>query len=237
MKTTEEILDVQERSIGLAYLYRTPAGDRPDGWIYKVRIDGAMLMSSANPLSERELATQGIAAHRGGDDLKVLIGGLGLGHTAQAALESPKAGRVQVIEMMDFVIDWMRSGLLPLSQQMNSDPRVELVQADVYGQLLDEPTQTWDVILVDVDHSPNGPLDPASLPFYTLKGQTAVQRHLAPGGVLVVWSSSDDAPFAKVMASVYPEAWREHIEWDVVQEGEEDMHLHNVLFFGRLPEA
>jgi hypothetical protein len=64
-----------------------------------------------------------------------------------------------------------------------------------------------------------------------------VQRHLAPGGVLVVWSSSDDAPFAKVMASVYPEAWREHIEWDVVQEGEEDMHLHNVLFFGRLPEA
>jgi len=225
-----ELIDSQERSIGLLYLTRYERPQAPGGWVYDVHIDGHLLMSSISPLSERELATRGLAAHRGGGELSVLIGGMGLGYTAQAALESDRPSRVRVVDPMDFVFDWMRKGLLPLSEQLNADQRLELHQSDVYADLLGPPDQLWDLILVDVDHSPEMPLDRASLPFYTPEGQAAVRRHLAPGGVLAVWSAHDNDAFAAVLDQVYATAWREEIAWVVSHEDAEDDELHNVLF-------
>ncbi len=230
-----EILEATERSIGMLYLSRIPDEAQPDGWIYTVHIDGAMLMSSESPLSERELSTRGIAAHPG-KQLRVLIGGLGLGYTAEAAVLSERSALVRVVEGMDFVNDWMRSGKLPLSKLLTTDPRVELVLGDVYAQLLGPPTdEKWDLILVDVDHAPKMPLSPDSLPFYTAEGQAAVQQHLAPGGILGVWSAFDDDDFAAVMAAAYPESWREEIEWQVAWGTPNEMLLNNTLFYGRCP--
>ena len=201
--------------------------------MYDVNIDGALLMSSVSPLSERQLATSALAKHPGEGPLRILVGGLGLGYSAQAALECPRAGTVRVVDRMDFVIQWMQDGLLPLSEQLNGDERIELVQSDVYADLLGPASETWDLILMDVDHSPDSPLDPASLDFYTPKGQARVLEHLAPGGILAVWSAHDNERFAAVLAQVYPESWREQIRWSVEYEGEEDQHLHNVLFLAR----
>jgi spermidine synthase len=231
---SDEVLDAVEHSIGLLYLsrYREPDSTKP--WIYMVHVDGALLMSSESPLSERELATRAIAAHAG-TRLRILVGGLGLGYTAQAALEDDRSARVRVVDRMDFVIRWIRDGMLPLSQQLNDDPRLEMVQSDVYADLLGPPKEQWDLILVDVDHSPEQPLDPASLEFYTARGQARVREHLAPGGIIAVWSAWDNDPLAEVMAHSYSEAWREHIEWWTAPEAEGGELLHNVLFFGRRP--
>jgi spermidine synthase len=228
-----EYLSSCERSIGLIYLCRHPRPSHPDGWVYDVYIDAELLMSSVSPLSERQLATLAIAAHRGEGPLRVLVGGLGLGYTAQAALESPRAATVRVVDRMDFVIQWIRDGLLPLSEQLNADERLELVQSDVYADLLAPASRSWDLILMDVDHSPEMPLDPASLPFYTPEGQTRVREHLAPGGVLAVWSAHDNDRFAAVLSEVYDEAWREEIAWSVEHDGEETQDFHNVLFMAR----
>ncbi|MFT4627960.1 MAG: spermidine synthase [Myxococcota bacterium] len=222
-----EFLASEEQAIGVLYLSRYPKDDHPGGWVYTVHIEGDLLMSSVSPLSERLLATNAIAAHTGTKPLRVLIGGLGLGHTAEAALDSPRAGHVRVVDRMDFVINWLRDGLLPLSERLTNDPRVELATGDVYGDLLGEPDGEWDVILVDVDHAPNMPLDLDSLPFYTPEGQAAVRRHLAPGGVLAVWSAFDSEHFTDVLKQSYARAWSEHIRWEVPNEGP----LHNVLFF------
>ena len=223
-----EFLASDEQAIGVLYLSRYESPSHPDGWVYNVFIEGHLLMSSVSPLSERLLATKGIAAHEGKGPLRVLIGGLGLGYTAQAALESPSVSLVRVVDRMDFVIGWMRQGLLPLSEQLTKDPSMEFVLSDVYADLLAPPKEKYDVILVDVDHAPDMPLDVASLPFYTVEGQEAARRHLAPGGVMAVWSAHDNEGFASVMDEVYSEAWREHVRWDVDEEGP----LHNVLFFG-----
>ena len=232
MNENTKFLDSVERSIGLVYLTRYPSQGSADGWIYNVHVDGALLMSSVAPLSERVLATSAIAAHKGNGKLRILIGGLGLGYTGQAALESPRASVVRVVDCMDFVISWLRKGLLPLSEQLTTDERMEFVLSDIYGDLLAPPSETWDIILVDVDHSPDLPLDPASLDFYTVDGQQRVRKHLAPGGVLAVWSATDNDPFADVLAQTYSESWREEVAWTVKQEGETDQQLHNVLFFG-----
>jgi spermidine synthase len=230
-----DVLDSADTPIGLFYLSRRELMNRPGDFVYDVYIEGDLLMSSVSPRSERELATRALEIHGGGGPLRVLIGGLGLGYTAQAALESEAPSLVRVVDRMDFVIRWIREGHLPLSAQLNGDPRLEMVQGDVYGDLLGPVRDPWDLILVDVDHSPDSPLDPASREFYTLDGQKKVAEHLAPGGVLGVWSADDHDGFAAVLDVTYPEASREHVRWVVEYEGEGDDPLDNTLFFARKP--
>jgi spermidine synthase len=228
-----DVIDSADTPIGLFYLSRRALQSQPGAYVYDVHIEGDLLMSSVSPLSERQLASGALQLHRGGDGLRVLIGGLGLGYTAQAALESPRPSAVRVVDRMDFVIRWIREGRLPLSEQLNGDPRLELVQGDVFGPLLGPASETWDLILIDVDHSPDSPLDPKSREFYTLDGQAKVAEHLAPGGVLGVWSADDHDGFAAVLDVIYPEASREHVHWVVENEYEDDEPLYNVLFFAR----
>jgi len=231
--TTVDVLDSADTPIGFVYLVRRELLNQPCRWVYEVFIEGELLMSSLNPVSERQLATSGIAAHEGDDQLSVLIGGLGLGYTVQAALETGRASRVRVIDRLDFVLDWMKDGLLPLSGRLNLDDRVELEQGDVYAMLLGPATETYDVILVDVDHAPNSRLDPSSAPFYTVDGQRRVAEHLSPGGVIVVWSAGDHGEFAAVVRKVYPVADREYVRWTNHIPGETSDLLGNVLFLGQ----
>jgi len=229
-----EYLDSAERSIGLIYLCRGSHPDARGGDVYDVWIDGELLMSDVSPVSERQLATSAIAAHKGTGKLRILVGGLGLGHTADAALKSPRASEVRVVDAMDFVIDWVKRGLIPLSKSLNEDERLLLVQGDVYGDVLGPASEAWDLILIDVDHSPDSPLDPATLVFYTAEGQARVREHLAPGGVVAVWSAHDNDAYAAVMAEAYPESWRESVKWSVPHAAGPDQELHNTLFFGRI---
>lgn len=230
-----EYLESTEHAIGMLYLSRTLAPEHADGWVHEVFIDGHLLMSSVSPKSEEELASQALAAHRGDGPLRVLVGGLGLGYTAAKALQNPRAIQVDVIEKMDFVINWLKRDRLPLSAALTTDPRLEFVLDDVYAMLLGEPKQTYDVLLVDVDHAPHWPLHADSLPFYTVAGQRAVAAHVAPGGIVAVWSAHDSEDFAIVMAESYPEAWRTTVVWDSPCEGGGSDRLVNTLFFGRVP--
>ncbi len=178
------------------------------------------------------MSARGVALH-GGDRLSVLVGGLGLGYTANAALATGKVDRVRVIELEPAVIRWLRDGLVPLSLLLASDPRLEVVQADVYGLLLGPARETWDLILVDVDHSPDEPLDPASAPFYLPHGLRRVATHLKPGGVLGVWSAGDDDPaFQAALREVFAEVTVERVEWvnELIDEGRE---MEDVVFFAR----
>ena len=76
---------------------------------YYIDVDGATLMSTRAPGSERALAELAI---RGLDKIKcprVLIGGLGLGFTLGAALdELPRGAAVVVAEVFAPVIEWNR---------------------------------------------------------------------------------------------------------------------------------
>ncbi len=230
-----EVLDSVDTPIGNTYLSRRRLERDPSTIVYDVHIEGDLLMSSISPVSEQKLATSALSLHRGEGELCVLVGGLGLGYTAQAALSSPRVRSLQVVDKMDFVINWMRKGLLPLSGELTRDPRLAFVLGDVYADLLGPPSTTFDIILVDVDHEPERPLDPASLPFYTREGQRAVAQHLSPGGILGVWSCCDNEPFFEVMREVYAEATREHVRWDSVETERDAEPFHNVLFFGRRP--
>ena len=182
--------------------------------VTEVLVNGDLLMSSRNTVSERALATSALALHEGAGELSVLVGGLGLGYTAHAALADRRVAQVRIVDRIPVLYEWLRAGQLPLSDELNGDPRVATVESDVYADLLGDDKAGYDVIMVDVDHSPKRRLDESSAPFYTADGQRRVARHLAIGGVLAVWSAADDDDFASVLGEVYAHAAGEHVAWD-----------------------
>lgn len=184
--------------------------------IYEVKLGDEYLMSSLFTVAEEELAGLGLAAASGAD-LTVLVGGLGLGYTAVAALRDPRVRSLTVIDALPAVIGWHERELLPVSGELVRDPRTRLVADDFFAVMRREPVgdRRYDVILLDVDHSPRHQLDPTHADLYTVAGLQALERHLAVGGVFALWSDDPpDAEFLDVLAAVFDGPAAHVVEFD-----------------------
>jgi spermidine synthase len=164
--------------------------------IYEVKLDEEFLMSSLFTVAEEEMARLALEMHPGGH-VRVLVAGLGLGYTAISALRHPQVEALVVIEALEPVIHWHRRELLPESATLVRDPRTRLVRADFFATIGGTtahrpPARPFDVVLLDIDHSPRLVLDPSHAPFYTAAGLGRLSRWLEADGVLAVWS--DDPP-------------------------------------------
>ena len=171
--------------------------------VYEVKLGDEFLMSSLFPVAEIELARLGLAACDG-DELDVVVGGLGLGYTAVTALEEPRVASLVVVEALAPVIGWHERRLLPDAASLTTDPRTRIVQGDFFalagavdGFGPQEPRLVH-AVLLDIDHSPRHVLHPGHAPFYTSEGLVALRAHLHPGGVFALWS--DDPPDEDFMA-------------------------------------
>jgi spermidine synthase len=165
--------------------------------VYEAKLDDEFLMSSLFTVSEIALADLALA-RLDGADLDVVVGGLGLGYTADAVLRDPRVRSLRVIEALGEVIGWHRRGLLPVSNRLTSDPRCALVEGDFFAMVATGsdfgPGAPYrhDAILVDIDHTPRHLLHPRHGPFYEPEGQRRLAGRLNPGGVYALWS--DDPP-------------------------------------------
>jgi spermidine synthase len=213
-----EILAAEATPIGMICLRQREIASAPGTFATEITLDHQFLMSSENTASERDLARRSLALHAG-DGLRVLVGGLGLGYTAHEALRSSRVTCVDVVEFLPPVIDWMKRGLVPLAAELNADARLAVREGDVYGFLAAPPTTHYDLILVDVDHSPDERLGPASDSFYGREGLRAARRHLAPGGILAVWSYADSSPFEVALREVFADVRVEAVEFENVVVG------------------
>ena len=171
--------------------------------VYEVKLGDEFLMSSLFTTSEEAVARLGLAA-RDGDGLDVIVGGLGLGHTAKTALDDARVKRLQVIETLPQVIGWHRDHLVPLGATLTADGRCTFVQGDFFTMVADEiehgpdgPTR-FDAILVDIDHTPSHLLSSDHASFYRPSGLARVRDQLLPGGVFALWS--DDPPDSEFVA-------------------------------------
>lgn len=197
-----EILAYEMSPLGLLCLRRRELLSQPGTVVTEVTLNHEFLMSSLHTDSERELARTAVELH-GGRDLRVLIGGLGLGYTAREALRSERVARVDVSELLPQVIDWFDRGLVPLANEFRDEPRLVIGQRDVYQQLAGPPRERYDVILIDVDHSPEERLDEQSAAFYTSPGLLAAKQHLSTDGVLGVWSYAECSRFSDALRDTF----------------------------------
>ncbi|WP_308211293.1 MULTISPECIES: spermidine synthase [unclassified Microbacterium] len=183
--------------------------------VYEAILNDEHLMSTHFTVAEIELAHLGLDPVRG-DDLDVLVGGLGLGYTAQAVLTHDRVRSLTVVEAIDAVVDWHRRALLPISRELTADPRLRMELADFFALMRsDEVPRRYDAILVDIDHSPVHHLNPAHADFYTPDGIHRMRRHLAPGGVFALWSDDPPDPaFITVLESAFENVRGEVVSFD-----------------------
>jgi spermidine synthase len=203
-----DVLACEPTPIGLICLRQRPVPGESGAVVTEITLDNQFLMSSENTESERALSSLALEMHPG-TGLRVLVGGLGLGYTAHEALRSGRVARVEVVELLAPVIDWVARGLVPLSGELNADARLTVTEGDVYLRLSQPPQARYDLILIDVDHSPDERLGSSNASFYTAEGLALAKQCLAPGGVLAVWSYAESSPFADALRAVFRQV---HVE-------------------------
>ena len=179
--------------------------------IYEIKLDDDFLMSSVFTVAEIALANLGLA-ELSAPEVDVVVGGLGLGYTARTVLEHPEVREVLTVETLQEVIDWHQQGLLPLGEQLTSDPRCRFVHGDFFemsasrfrGFDPEDRGRGFHAILLDVDHSPRDLLPPSHAPFYEPGGLRRLAFHLHPGGVFALWSTDPpDERFHIALSEVF----------------------------------
>lgn len=181
--------------------------------VYEVKLGDEFLMSSLFTAGEIALAELGLAEAEGTGDaeLDVVVGGLGLGYTADAVLADPRVRSLCVVEALGEVVEWHREGLVPLGARLSGDPRCRLLQGDFFARAMsgegfdtEAPGRRFDAVLLDIDHSPQHVLHPSHAPFYEPAGLRALAGQLRPGGVFALWSNDPPSePFRTVLADVF----------------------------------
>ena len=184
---------------------RIPALDGLE--VFEVKLGDAFLMSSLFHEVEVALADLGLATLTV-PGLDVVVGGLGLGYTALAALQNPALRSLLVVEALEPVVEWHERGLVPLGAQLTGDPRCRFVLADFFA-LAAMPTSGFDpaipggrfhAVLLDIDHSPCHLLHARHGAFYEAAGLRLLAAQLYTQGVFALWS--DDPPSAPFLATL-----------------------------------
>lgn len=211
MSSRFEELDFQQTPLGELILRRRLIPSLDNREVYEVILGDAYLMSSLFTEVEQALSRLGLAAVRKSFDenqeLDVVVGGLGLGYTARAALEEG-VGSLRVVDYLKPVIEWHEKGMVPLGSGLSADPRCRFVHGDFFELSLAEDTSfdpedahgTYHAVLLDIDHSPANLLHERHGEFYEVDGLQKLAAKIHPGGVFALWS--DDPPEASFMKAL-----------------------------------
>ncbi len=169
----------------------TPHGEvalRRRGDVLELVVDGAFAMDTVDTSTEVVLAAEGL--RRCPAPTRVLVGGLGLGFTARAVLDDDRVEPRRRRRARRAARALVTRGLAPEITGIEG-PRCSLHPADVADVLSGRagPPGPWDVVLLDVDNGPGFLVHPSNASLYAAPGLATARAALAPGGVLVVWSS------------------------------------------------
>jgi spermidine synthase len=181
----------------------TPRGElvlRRDGEHCEIVSNGIFLMDTRDGRSERELVRGALAGAPAG--ARVLIGGLGVGFSLAEAVRTPGVGQVTVVEIEPAVVRWHRTHLARWSAGALDDPRVEVVTADLGGWLR-SGADRYDAVCLDVDNGPEWTVTVDNGGLYGQSGLAAVDRRLAAGGTLAVWSAGAAPAFEELLHRRY----------------------------------
>ena len=210
--------------------------------VYEVTLGGQFLMSSLVNASEIALAERGLAALAPGT-WDVVVGGLGLGCTAAAALDDPSVRSLLVVESLPEVLAWHDRRLVPLGERLVTDARCRLVQGDFFERARsadgfdpEAPGRRFDAVLLDIDHAPGGLLHGSHADLYEPDGLRRLAAHLRPGGVFALWSCDPpDAAFTGTLGAAFSKAEAHAVVFENPLLDREDVNTIYVATCGARP--
>ena len=195
MKITTTLASVRTPEGGLLVL------QEHDGEHY-LKLDGVQLMSTTASSSEQQMAE--IACDTTGPKKRVLIGGLGFGFTLRRVLELvPADATVEVAELLPEVVSWNREFLQGVNGLLLDDPRVVIELRDVFELISRGGKNRYDVILLDVDNSPDPLVQKGNARLYERRGLQLIRSALNPRGRVVFWSAIRNKQFARALEGVF----------------------------------
>lgn len=161
---------------------------------------GGQLMNTRMHGSEDALAEIPCKRIASRQNVRVLIGGLGMGFTLASALKHLRDdATVSVAELVPGVIEWNRGALGERAGFPLCDRRTELINDDVV-RVLKASAASFDAILLDIDNGPEGLTHQHNTWLYSAGGLAVCAEALRPGGLLAVWSASMDRQFSNRLA-------------------------------------
>jgi spermidine synthase len=217
------VAGVEEKTEG-SVLYRL----EHRGPVWDVIVDGQLMMSSAGPRLENELADLAITPWGARDDLTVLVAGLGMGLLVRALLERPHIRHVDVVEMSSTIRAWAAGPLAKLNGRVLADKRVRLIDREVCEYLREPDPATgtrpggWHILILDTDNWPAALARPENVDFYHDDGLLVLETALRPGGVFVTHSSRRDDDLEARLRQRFQSVAR--IAVPVEDHGESKMH-------------
>jgi len=169
---------------------------------FLITVAGLVLMNSLANRSEVVLGQLGCKKLKKHEGARVLVGGLGMGYTLKAALDSlPAAAHVVVAELNPVVLRWCQGPLAVLTDGAVHDPRVNVEILDVAQRVRQasqaDPSERFDAIIFDLYKGPHFHTDPVNDPLYGSRAIANARAALKPGGVFVIWGENYDEGFAK----------------------------------------
>jgi spermidine synthase len=219
MNKSFEELDYCATPLGELILRRRKVPMLENEIVHEIILNGEFLMSSLFHAVEEALADLGLAAVVApeGELLDVVVGGLGLGYTAAAALRyvrngNPNVRSLSIVDFLEPVIRWHKEAMAPLGEELTSDPRTCYVEGDFFalaadpqiGFRIESPGTRFHAVLLDIDHTPQHWLNPRHAAFYTVEGLETLRCHLHLGGVFAMWSDeSPDEAFCARLREVF----------------------------------
>jgi spermidine synthase len=184
---------------------------------YAILIAGRMLMISNAHRSEDAVATLGCTpiAHRAAP--RVLVGGLGLGYTLRAVLDTlPPTATVVVAELNPVVVSWCQGPLASLTGDALGDPRVEVVIGDVMVEVRRAAGGTererFDAVVLDLYLGPDDTALAHTDPLYGSCALADMKKALTPGGVLAVWGEDPNRRYLRRMRDAGFQATMTHTQ-------------------------
>jgi spermidine synthase len=170
----------------------TPRGElvlRRDGEHFEVISNGVFLMDTRDGRSERLLVTAALGAHPAPRSL--LVGGLGVGFSLDAAVVDERLAEITVVEIEPTLLRWYED---ELGGTAHRDPRVRIVLGDIA-----QHAGNYDVICLDVDNGPDWTVTNKNTSLYDAAGTARLAGRLNAGGVLAVWSAHPVASYEEVL--------------------------------------
>jgi spermidine synthase len=168
-----------------------------DGEHY-IKHNGRQLMSTIATVSELLLADLGCRELKGVPKPRILIGGLGLGFTLKRVLELVGDDAVvHVSELLPELVEWNKNLLEKVNGRLLKDPRVEVLVQDVFKVMRELKGERYDVILLDVDHTPASWVQVQNYRLYERAGFDAVHRALKAHGLVAYWSAGEEPEFVQ----------------------------------------
>lgn len=173
---------------------------------FLITVGGLVLMNSMANRSEVVLGQLGCQHLKSHSAPRVLVGGLGMGCTLRAVLDSlPATAEVVVAELNPIVLEWCRGPLAGLTGGAASDPRVRVEIGDV-AELVrstarNQKSEKFDAIIFDLYKGPHYHTHKIKDPLYGSRAIDNVKAALKPGGVFSVWGENYDEGFDKRLCS------------------------------------